>query len=97
MYLPRNWVKTTIYENIGYGTSNQYLDNPSEKAVSISSHIKEQHETAKLLNEVKLKNTYNLNKWTEQTSAWVQNLQYPKKAVFYSLPLTLTKLKYFMS
>ena len=39
-----------------------YLDNPSEKAVSISSHIKEQHETVKLLNEIKLKNTYNLKK-----------------------------------
>ena len=39
-----------------------YVDNPSEKAVSISSHIKEQHETVKLLNEIKLKNTYNLKK-----------------------------------
>ena len=45
-----------------------YLDNPSEEATSKRSQTEKKHETVQLVNEVQVKNTYNLNKSTEHTS-----------------------------
>ena len=48
MYLPEPGWKLANYMHMA-----PYLDSPYEEAISKSSHIQEQYETKKMLNEVR--------------------------------------------